>query len=494
MDKKQMISYVEQAAAGDAKAIETLYKYTYSGAYSLTNHLCANQNDVEDILQESYITAFSRLNTIRDKAAFPAWLKKIVVNTWRAFAKEKSNAYETTVSDVMDDYFDESRYSESALDAVEISETSREIYELVNELPENQRVCMILFYYEDMKVDEIADVLNIPVGSVKSRLYYGRQQLRRMMEIRGFDSFGMSNIRVSAPVADSALLAKVLAALTAGSKGTAVVAGSGMALRVSVAIASLLTVGGLIGGAAAMRHYGSRQTKPASPTTTATVSTSASRTTTSAATTTATTAETTATAAATTASTAPRIFAAFDYSLDGDGIIVTRYIGNETNVVIPESIDGRKVTAVGDGAFKRSSVLGSVVIPSTVKTIGSSAFKNCRNLRSVTLGSGVETIGGSAFLGCSALQSIYIPPSVRHVGGYAFAYCTELAEAEAAQGVEVIGYAAFKECVGLKKATLPESVSSIGDDSFDGAAEDFYIAAPEGSYAYEYAGFKGFHH
>ena len=110
-----MTKYVEQAAAGDAKAMEALYKFTYPGAYSLTSHLCANPNDVEDILQESYITAFSRLDTIRDKAAFPAWLKKIVVNTWRAFAKEKSNAYETAVYDVTDEYFEEGMYSESTI-------------------------------------------------------------------------------------------------------------------------------------------------------------------------------------------------------------------------------------------------------------------------------------------------------------------------------------------------------------------------------------------
>ena len=450
MDKTRMIKYVEQAATGDAKAIEALYKYTYPGAYSFAGHLCANENDVEDILQESYITAFSRLNTIRDRVAFPAWFKKIIVNTWRAYAKDKSNAYETAVFDAKDEYFEEGMYSESALDMVEISETNREIYGLVSELPENQRVCMILYYYEDMKVEEIAEALNIPVGSVKSRLYYGRQQLRRRMEERKPDSFSAVTLPAVPTVTDSAMFAKIMAALTAGSQATAARSFSAV-----------------------------------------TFTTAATTVTTSAATTTTTTSteETAATTAA--LPTQPQIYASFDYRAEGDGVILIRYTGNESDVTVPEKIDGKTVTAIGDGAFKMSNVLRSVVIPSTVRRIGGSAFRECRNLCAVTLGSGVEEIGGSAFLGCSALQRLAIPSNVRSLGGLAFAHCTELAEVEAAQGVEVIGYAAFKGCTSLKSASLPESVRSIGDDTFDGAGDGFYITAPEGTYAYEYAALKG---
>lgn len=485
MDKTRMIKYVEQAATGDAKAIETLYKYTYPGAYSFAGHLCANENDVEDILQESYITAFSRLNTIRDRAAFPAWFKKIIVNTWRAYAKDKSNAYETAVFDAKDEYFEEGMYSESALDMVEISETNREIYGLVSELPENQRVCMILYYYEDMKVEEIAEALNIPVGSVKSRLYYGRQQLRRRMEERKPDSFSAVTLPAVPTVTDSAMFAKIMAALTAGSQATAA---GGVALKIGAAVAALVVAGGIIGGSFAMRDTSDGKTKPTSA---VTFTTAATTVTTSAATTTTTTSteETAATTAA--LPTQPRIYASFDYRAEGDGVILIRYTGNESDVTVPEKIDGKTVTAIGDGAFKMSNVLRSVVIPSTVRRIGGSAFRECRNLCAVTLGSGVEEIGGSAFLGCSALQRLAIPSNVRSLGGLAFAHCTELAEVEAAQGVEVIGYAAFKGCTSLKSASLPESVRSIGDDTFDGAGDGFYITAPEGTYAYEYAALKG---
>lgn len=489
MEKSRMTKYVEQAAAGDAKAMEALYKFTYPGAYSLTSHLCANPNDVEDILQESYITAFSRLDTIRDKAAFPAWLKKIVVNTWRAFAKEKSNAYETAVYDVTDEYFEEGMYSESALDAVEISENNREIYRLVNELPENQRVCVILFYYEDMKVDEIAETLNIPIGSVKSRLYYGRQQLRSMMEQQGMDSYASALPRKVPVVADAALFARIIAVLKAGSGATAV---GGAAIKVGAAIASVVLAGGVIGGAFAMRSASGEGTKPTAAVTMTTATTATTVPATTPTTTATTTATTTVATTTTTISTQPRIYMTFDYEEDGDGIVLTRYTGNESDVTIPETIDGKTVTAVGEGAFSRSNVLRSVVIPSTVRRIGGSAFRECRNLRSVTLGSGAEEIGGSAFLGCVALERLEIPSNVRSVGGFAFAHCARLAEVRVAEGVQVIGYAAFRDCASLQTAVLPASVTSIGDDTFDGTPEGFYISADQGTYAYEYALNKGY--
>lgn len=494
MEKNSLIGLVERAADGDARAIEALYNATYSGAYSLAGHLCSNRNDVEDILQESYITAFSRLRSIRDKAAFPAWLRKIVINTWRSYAKDKANIYETTVDSQNDDYFDEHFYTESALDTVEISETSREIFELVNQLPENQRVCMILFYYEDMRIEEIAEALNIPAGSVKSRLYYGRQQLRRMMELRGFDSFGTSKLPAAAVTADSAMLARILAAITAASGKTA--AGGGIALKIGAAVASLIAVGGIIGGAAVISDTRREQpmqtavTKSASSTTAVTTITTA---TTETAATTA-TEEQTEPATTTTAAvpTQPRIFTTFDYREEGDGIIITRYTGNESNVIIPESLDGMRVTAIGEGAFKGGRVLRSVVIPESVRRIGSSAFKDCRNLASVTFGDGVEEIGGSAFLGCTALTGVVIPANVRSIGALAFADCMGLEKLEAAHGVEIIGYSAFRDCKSLKNAVLPESVVSIGGDSFDGASESFYISAPDDSYAYRYAAEKGF--
>ena len=76
MDRIQLIQLVEQAGDNNQKAIEELYHITYSVMYSLAMTLCDNHSDAEDILQESYVRAFSKLDTLAEKAAFINWIRK----------------------------------------------------------------------------------------------------------------------------------------------------------------------------------------------------------------------------------------------------------------------------------------------------------------------------------------------------------------------------------------------------------------------------------
>lgn len=455
-------------------------------------------DDVEDILQESYITAFTRLDTFREKSAFPRWLRKIVINTWRAFAKEKTNLYETSVQCLPEESPEETPVSLSVQDEVEISETNRALMALVDALPEPQRICVKLYYFEDMTVEEIAGILEVPAGTVMSRLYYGRRQLKDAIDQSGIHSAGA--LPASATTADPALLAKVIAALQAASESGAATAiasaGGGLALKLGAAIASLLAVGGLIGIPLLIPPTPSDPlpTVPTRATTTAATTTAATTAATTYATTSATTAATTAattstepTSATTTGTTAPKPTVSFGYEECDGGIAITSYSGTESDVTIPASIDGKTVRAIASGAFRKNRALRSVVIPSSVKNIGSNAFRECSRLRSVTFGSGVNRIGDMAFLGCSALQKVSVPSNVREISIYAFAYCTALEKAVIAEGTEIIGYCAFCQCGKLRDVTLPASVTDIGGGTFDETAPELVITLPEGSYALDYA-------
>ncbi len=490
MKSKELTHYIEKARKQDPKAIEALYQNTYSKMYSLVKHLCVSSNDVEDILQEGYVNALANLNQLANDEAFFSWLRKTMINAWRMHIRRNMPDYDTTVFDVAEEQMNDWQFGPSLQDTVENFETSREIREMVNALPENQRVCMVLYYFDDMKIEEIAEALGIPPGSVKSRLYYGRLKLKENLEQRGIiQSYGAI---AAAPAAEAAasksVFVRILAALQIPSESGAVAGGMSTTARVAVSMAALLTAGGVISGAVMFpknRQPGLEVPSAAHTTVTTAVQTTTTTvsTTFSAATTTTTTAAPTTTT--TTATTAPKLYVSFDYQKTEGGVILTRYTGNEPDVVIPETIDGMKVVAIGANAFKFKSVLRSVTIPSTVSTVGSAAFRECRNLRSVSLGSGVNEIGNAAFLGC-ALQSVSIPSNVRSIGVYAFAYCPDLAEVRVAEGTESIGYAAFRDCPNLRSATLPASVNVIGGDSFDRAAEDFTITAPVDTYAYEY--------
>ena len=95
-------------------------------------------------------------------------------------------------------------------------------------------------------------------------------------------------------------------------------------------------------------------------------------------------------------------------------------------LVIPSTVDGHPVVAIGNNAFEYRYGLTSVTIGNSVITIGHLAFKGCSVLTSLTIGSGVTSIGHDAFAYCSGLTSVTIPASVTSIGYYAFFACSKL--------------------------------------------------------------------
>ena len=132
----------------------------------------------------------------------------------------------------------------------------------------------------------------------------------------------------------------------------------------------------------------------------------------------------------------------FISSVVGGTCIITGYNGSETDVTVPERINGVTVTAIGDNAFAGKPIT-SIQIPSTVTSVGASAFENCTRLYSVNLPSSVSAIGARAFAGCSVLVRIELPA-----------------------GVVVLGASAFERCYTLETVYLPSSLVSIGDRAF----------------------------
>lgn len=111
----------------------------------------------------------------------------------------------------------------------------------------------------------------------------------------------------------------------------------------------------------------------------------------------------------------------FATSVSGGQATITGYSGRSRDVVIPAEIDGLPVTAIGDGAFARQTIL-SVAIPEGVKRLGSSVFDFCPYLESVSLPESLRIIGGNAFYGCSALTELYIPAGVTMIDGLCFGW------------------------------------------------------------------------
>ncbi len=140
------------------------------------------------------------------------------------------------------------------------------------------------------------------------------------------------------------------------------------------------------------------------------------------------------------------------------------YYGDDKNVVIPATLGGYPVTAIGDSAFESKSSLESITIPEGVTTIGAGAF-SWTYITSVTIPSTVRVIGDEAFYYCSNLTKVVIPNGVKTIGKQAF-YNSGLTALTLGNGVQTIGEEAFYSCDNLTELVIPASVKTIGNYAF----------------------------
>ena len=209
------------------------------------------------------------------------------------------------------------------------------------------------------------------------------------------------------------------------------------------------------------------------------------------------------------------VYGDYTYSMLDDGTVrITMYNGNDTELVIPDTIDGKSVTAIRSYAFSTSSTrksLTSVIIPDSVTSIGDHAFSECKSLTSVTIGNSVKSIDKSAFWYCP-LTKVNIPASVSSISGEAFRGCSKLttinvdnkntsyasvngvlyskdiselicfpcgkASVSIPESVTSIGQSAFMGCEKLTSVTIPDSVKSVGQSAFKDCPKLKSVAIP----------------
>ena len=160
-----------------------------------------------------------------------------------------------------------------------------------------------------------------------------------------------------------------------------------------------------------------------------------------------------------------------DYEINADGVTCTvtgMGVCNDTDVVIPEYIDGYQVTAIGEMAFWSRIWITSVTIPDSVVSIGRSAFEDCEQLKSIKLSASLETIGIYAFKSCKALETVSLPDSLTLIDGGAFSGCRALTEITIPEGVTGISSGVFRDCKKLMILNFPGGITDIGEGAFGG--------------------------
>lgn len=164
----------------------------------------------------------------------------------------------------------------------------------------------------------------------------------------------------------------------------------------------------------------------------------------------------------------------FDIDNEGRVSIREEYGSYETNwdkwtikdLVIPDTINGKKVTKIGENFIAKNEIVKSIKLPEEVTNIEKQAFAGCSSLQDIYIPEGVTDIGQLAFTSCTSLQEIDIPKGVTNIGDGAFGLCISLKNINLPEGVTNLAVDTFMLCVSLESINLPEGITNVAPVSF----------------------------
>jgi len=167
-----------RSADESAAAFVRLVKPEMPGAYRLAGYLLRDEGEAEDAAQEAVAKAWESWAKLRDRERFPAWFGRIVSNVcWDRLRQRRGVRVLEINEEIAGDVY--------ARDAFRDALARDEVGRLVQTLPLDQQMVVALRFWRDLSLEEIADQLDLPLGTVKSRLHYAMRALRKELDRQG---------------------------------------------------------------------------------------------------------------------------------------------------------------------------------------------------------------------------------------------------------------------------------------------------------------------
>ena len=168
-DTEELIMQVRKAKYGDKEAFCNLIRINRVAISSIDKYILTKEEDIEDAVIEAILKAYKNIKTLKNDDFFKTWLIRIVIN-------ESNNLYKKRQREIA---FEKDHFSK-----IKVNDTYKDLtlHNAINSLDDDLRTITILFYFEDLKYKDIAKVLGIKEGTVKSRLSRAKERLFTMLK------------------------------------------------------------------------------------------------------------------------------------------------------------------------------------------------------------------------------------------------------------------------------------------------------------------------
>lgn len=532
MEKKsaEITALVERARKGDKTASAELYEKMYDKLYFFALKNVRSKEDAEDIVQEAFMKALESLGELNSSESFSGWIYSVTYNLCIDKMRGGKRVARFETEDDRDNAIENSALNEPVMvpeDYMQNEETKRQIKDVIDGLRPDMRSAVILYYYDQMSIAEIAETMNLSESSVKSKLYQARKKIKTKLEKLGVDrsvTVHMSLVPIPALIALVADELDTSAAVVASPFGKAAVtvtagvtvlgAAAAMAFFANVHKGDMRIDSGIDSAESTVSIYTEEQssanslgesvlTSSLSISSMAQNSASDSRAVSADTSTQSnydsyvdtpnnndnnnnnyapdapqqndTSSEEQSSAADSSSQVEDDVFHYIWNSreLDDGGVELVFYNGSDTNVTIPNTIGGKPITAIGDGAFSSKGNVESVTLPSTVQTIGSLAFEDT-SITYIHIPAATTSVGGRAFPHGTHIEleegnnslALYDDGSLYSADGKKLMYVgAEDNDYRFPDGVEEIGECAFYQSK-LTKISFPEGIKIISEKAF----------------------------
>ncbi|WP_435262784.1 RNA polymerase sigma factor [Tenacibaculum sp. nBUS_03] len=174
LKKSHINQLIERCKKNDNNAQMQVYKAYYKAMYNSAFRILKDEFEAEDLMQEAFLTAFTKLNTYKGEVAFGAWLKRIVINKSLTQLK-KNNRYDEVKMDVISNY-------EVEDDTINYSDLDiKEVLKVLQNLKDNYRLTLTLNLIEGYDYEEIAQILNYTNENVRTTISRAKKKLKQVL-------------------------------------------------------------------------------------------------------------------------------------------------------------------------------------------------------------------------------------------------------------------------------------------------------------------------